>query len=331
MISQDPTLGGREILQAGDGACSFVYLDIGSNDGATIQAFAKQQVEARLAETLRVAVGDAWHPTQACVYAFEPNPVHLHSLRAIVKEEGHRRRVASLTVYTGTAVGGPEQLAQPMWLVSTGGAKKVAAYLTTQRPASTQSAFARPVVTVELADWLREFIAPRHGLRPVVMRMDIEGSEFDVLSDLATSGVGRFMHLFLTLEWHRASKAQVLGPRELEHIRMLDRRFLHYRTRCYDGSCKFPPGAYGVNESTEAAAQGTLQGGLEKTLAYMLHRAGITYVDAYFTVNGTSRTAGRQKQPSAQTWSATQDRKSWFAHMPANSSWSVNGSTRDAV
>ena len=49
----------------------------------------------------------------------------------------------------------------------------------------------------------------------------------------------------------------------------------------------------------------TLQvSGLEKTLAFMLHRAGITYADAYFDVSGKGG-----KVPSEQDWGHTRARR----------------------
>ena len=55
------------------------------------------------------------------------------------------------------------------------------------------------------------------------MRVDVEGVEYDMLSDLATSGIGRELDLYVTLEWHRNSKEQFYAA-ELLHMRMLDAR-----------------------------------------------------------------------------------------------------------
>ena len=47
--------------------------------------------------------------------------------------------------------------------------------------------------------------------------------------------------------------------------------------------------------------------GLEKTLAFMLHRAGITYVDAYFDTPPPGAKGG--KTPSPQEWNRTRERR----------------------
>ena len=70
-------------------------------------------------------------------------------------------------------------------------------------------------------------------------------------------------------------------------------------------------------------ATATLEGSLEKTLAFMLHRAGITYADALFDLNHTrskAKGSGPSKIAVPQQWTATQERKQGFAAID-NSSW----------
>ena len=101
-------------------------------------------------------------------------------------------------------------------------------------------------------------------------------------------------------------------------MRLLDNRFMHYPTRCWDGSCKHEGRKY-----YRKGENSTLEGSLEKTLAFMLHRAGITYVDAFFDVRerehngevkGDADGAARHvKIPSPQNWTATRERRTGFA------------------
>ena len=53
--------------------------------------------------------------------------------------------------------------------------------------------------------------------------------------------LGRELDLYVTLEWHRNSKAQFYAA-ELLHMRMLDARFARYPNRCFDGSCNLTAG-----------------------------------------------------------------------------------------
>ena len=150
-------------------ACRLVYLDVGSNIGDSIQAFADRRPELRLAETLRVAVGSEWSPSSTCVYGFEPctsNPRWTSKLTHL--NQRLASSFANLTIYTETAAGGPEQLAQPMFL-STQGVRGIGASLAS----TSRSAKARPVPTIVLSNWIRDVCAPRYGwLTPVVIRFD---------------------------------------------------------------------------------------------------------------------------------------------------------------
>ena len=69
-------------------------------------------------------------------------------------------KFANLTVYTETAVGGPEQVAVPMWLVLAGGNKGVGSHLATTKPTSGLST---PVRTLRLSSWLRDELVPQVG------------------------------------------------------------------------------------------------------------------------------------------------------------------------
>ena len=86
--------------------CALVYLDLGTNIGDSLDAFAFRKPEERLAETLGVAVGwQNWSPSTTCAYGFEPNPQWSQRLRS--KEAKLRPLFANLTVFTETAIGGP--------------------------------------------------------------------------------------------------------------------------------------------------------------------------------------------------------------------------------
>ena len=280
--------------------CKLVYLDIGTNIGDSIQAFARKQPEKRLGAALQAAGASDWDPRTTCVYGFEPNPRHtslLHSVQAALSGS-----FAHLKIFTETAIGGPEQLRQPLWVVQGADSKRgVGAYLSATKPASGS---ARPITTFSLSSFLRNVCMPRHGAStPVVMRLDIEGVEYDVLPDLITSGLGREMLLTLTLEWHVGAKKQFLGEKERGHMQMLDHRFLQYPFRCGNGVC---------GDGRVRFANSTLESTLEKSLAFYLHRAGITFADAYFDVpqNAGKRTAIKLRSP--QNFTATRERRSRF-------------------
>ena len=90
-----------------------------------------------------------------------------------------------------------------------------------------------------------------------------------------------------------------MSPYEKEYMQMLDDTFVKYPIRCGDGSCTVKtPG------EVSRLANSTLMGTFEKTLVYMLHRAGITYADAF---------NHRLTPDGPQRWNATQARKRFLA------------------
>ena len=123
-------------------SCELVYLDVGSNIGDSLHAFAFRRPEARLREALKAAGAASYQTATTCAFGFEPNPQHTARLQATQARLGPK--FANLTVYTETAVGGPEQVAAPMWLVLAGGSKGVGSHLTTTRPVVRHRASPHP-------------------------------------------------------------------------------------------------------------------------------------------------------------------------------------------
>ena len=282
--------------------CRLVYLDIGTNMGDSLVAFTMRKPESRLFDTFAAAVGDKWSPATTCVYGFEPNPRWTKKLLGLQKQLAPR--VANLTIYTETAVGGPEQSSAPMWLVgSTTSPRGVGAHLTSHRPTRAgEDQHIEKVHTIWLARWLRDVCGPRHGWKtPVIVRMDTEGAEYDTLADLATSGIGQQMDIYVTVEWHRHEKKGFLGSREVGFMAMLDDRFHRYWARCGNGSCN--NGVAEDHRVPKGAYNNSIENNLEKVVAFMLHRSGITFVDAFFDA-GTGK-----KIKSPQDWQATRARR----------------------
>ena len=301
--------------------CNLVYVDLGTNNGGSILDFVHGRAEQRVLEMLRAATDGIWSPTlmeTTCIYGFEPNPQHTQRLRDIEATLLRGKAVGNITIYTTTAVGGPEQAAAPMWLVvasGRGGPANVATHLAVTKPKSATGSVT-PVRTFCLSDWLRHVCLPRHGSNtPVMMRLDIEGSEYDVLSDLATSGIGRAMNLFVTLEWHPYSPT-THSRAELAQMAQLDDLFMRYPNRCSGGLCSHPVSNNWTQEQESQMQGGSLLLNQRKTLAFMLHRAGITFVDAFYDVLALSyigkRPSSWNRTLSVRDWNATRVRRAQF-------------------
>lgn len=281
--------------------CALVYVDVGSNRGDSIEAFVRGKPEARVAAALKSAWPE-WLPAQSCVFGFEPNPRWAPRLRATQVQLAPR--VMSIDIRTDTIV---MSSAKPTPLYLDLGACRDAycesAHLTERRGTNTTGALKQ----VNLARFLREEVALLVGSAPVVVRLDVEGAEYSILADLATSGVGRSLHVFVAVEWHRHAKTRLISAEERTYMQALDDEFRRYVLRGPGGSATSnPPSRYSLRIA--AAANSSLEGSLEKVLVYMLHRAGITYVDSYFEDLGKQmgnkrhRRTGRRQTPRTRPW-----------------------------
>ena len=109
------------------------------------------------------------------------------------------------------------------------------------------------ISAVNIMQWLRAKASMYPGI-PIVMRMDIEGSEYNVLRSLASCGQELSQHskIIVAVEWHRYRKHDSL-PIDVRK-KMLD----------FDDAFKWVRGE-----------QGKLEDSLEKHLTFWLSQAGI--------------------------------------------------------
>ena len=124
---------------------------------------------------------------EVCAFAFEPNPRHYPRLREIEEvynSLGWRVHMFSAGVGTHNAT---------MYLTQPASYLQQAAQVTTRRP-NRGDVIQVPVI--DLVEFIRNHVAPRkyyqqggNSTGKVVVKMDIEGAEFAVLSALLSSGV----------------------------------------------------------------------------------------------------------------------------------------------
>jgi len=244
-------------------------LDIGANRGDTVEAFLSKQPSSAMATVsglLAQARAD-WTPATSCVHGFEASPTWTHILQKL--ELSGARRVRRLSISTELAVTGEHNLST------------VALRLDRSRYQEGTSMIAQHhrgdmvrVPAVNLCSWLRE--SAGHMARPwvpIVMRMDIEGSEYELLQDLALCGLRRAVGnpVFVGVEWHRFLKERALP----EGVRRMMRR-LDNATRLYNRA------RWENYEYKLWAAR--LDENLEKLLAYQLYRAGVVTNEAPLSV-----------------------------------------------
>jgi FkbM family methyltransferase len=246
---------GAELHSAG---CKLIYMDIGSNRGDSIHAFATGARVEHVAKLLD-AVGSHWTQATSCVLGFEANPRWEKRLEDVKMELRHNVKFIHVSMLALVGVRNVSSVSLTRSSVAFDEGATVA--LTKEYTSAT----AVHVGAANLADWLRNMASSlRMPQIPIVIRMDIEGAEYELLQDLALSGLRRTVQnpIFVGVEWHRHMKDRVLDAGTIATMRRLDNR-----TRLYNRA------RWDVYNYKLWAAR--LDENLEKILAYQLLRAGI--------------------------------------------------------
>jgi FkbM family methyltransferase len=203
--------------------CSFAYIELDSNRGDSLEAFVAGTPDRHVAAALKSAVPN-WTVRLACVYGFEPNPKWTAKLQTV--RQGLQPQVAAITLFTETAVVDdnrtqvqlfvdPSRLSEGSSIAFGGGRKQAIA-----------------VKAINLHEWLVSEFA-RSPL-PIVIRADIEGFEYKLLSSLLSSGTAtRFPRdtLNIAVEWHRFAEERSVGAEERSAMEDLDKSYHWVRGR----------------------------------------------------------------------------------------------------
>lgn len=224
--------------------CDILYLDIGSNNGETIENFLQRTTETQLNKLI---LNDfKFSMSQACVVGFEPNPRWNSKLNEIRKK--YTGNVSSLNIYTNTAAVASEDEFVQLSIDAT--KKNVGASIYTGKFYKKTRANA-----IRLSRYIEQYLSTiRSGSKPVILiRMDIEGYEYTLLPELLTSGVLRSHKTYFAIEWHRYLKKS-------SH-EILDSKMQHFN-RAH--TCK-----------TDCSS---IYQNLEKILTYMIQVSGGTVI-----------------------------------------------------
>ena len=249
--------GATRDIPEGRSPCAFHYVDFGSNKGDSILDFVERRVnrvDRALSIVLEAAMPSGWSPEAACVHGFEPNPKWSSTLTELEKRLRDERRVGSVVIRTQTALstGAPGD-----GRLKDGGRDSIGASIAQGGTSGV------PVSTDNFVAVLRELPWPE---LPIVVRMDVEGSEYHLLRALAASGLGVTRNIFIAVEWHRFIKHKVLVGNHSAFMQRLDKGFAHFN--------RAPKYA-----STDGAS--SLFENQEKTLGFMLAAANIRLADFY--------------------------------------------------
>jgi hypothetical protein len=175
--------------------CEHVYLDVGTNIGVQIRKLFEPAHYPRAAvlPVFDAVFGAADRRRTVCAFGWEPNPSNTARLRDV--QSAYARKGWRTTIHTETAAGVREGVLTFYW---SGDAWRDLAASAIVSPHLTATKRATPlhrsqVRAMDLARFINEEVHAR--LRPpnatagrVVMKLDVEGSELDLLPDLLLRG-----------------------------------------------------------------------------------------------------------------------------------------------
>ena len=187
----------------GDG-CKHIFFDVGANIGLHGRFLYEPELFAdhEYNRVFREAFLDEGQERKrdACVVAFEPNPVHhawLHRMATVYMANGFRY----LVVFA--AAGAGKSNSKLTFYRQDGGGNNDWGFSIKQHRTADQT---RPKVEVPFVD-LASFVGHHVGHRPekgeqrVLMKMDIEGTEYRVIPHLLETGTSSLFDV-ITLEMH---------------------------------------------------------------------------------------------------------------------------------
>ena len=215
--------------------CYHVYLDVGSNVGIQVRKLFEPELypgsgvlglynssfgkpdERRGANTEQPG---ADHMKTVCAVGFEPNSRQTEKLKLL--ENSYNKCGWFVKFFTESAVSDHEGEGNfftdnSKW--EWGGGVLPPDVIRQNEKAKNKSSNYKTVKMIRLSSFLRDVVAARkigpvkiNKLPEVVMKMDIEGSEVEVIADLILSGSIKYVNL-LMVEWHR--RRQLMSDRQV--------------------------------------------------------------------------------------------------------------------
>ena len=200
--------------------CYHVYLDVGSNIGIQVRKLFEPEryPKAKILSIYDKVFGKIDHRRREnhkngkriCVVGFEPNPAHTKYLKEV--EASYNRCKYRVKFYTETAVSGFNGQTK---FYSDGRVERFERGGSILSPDFSKSSkrlknmTANSITVMRLSDFLKNVVAKRklpisideNDPPKVLMKMDIEGSEIDVIPDIIFSGGLEYLYRIM-IEWH---------------------------------------------------------------------------------------------------------------------------------
>ena len=200
--------------------CYHVYLDVGSNIGIQVRKLFEPEryPGAKVLPIYDTVFGSIYHRKKEnhnngkriCVVGFEPNPAHTKYLKEV--EASYNKCGYKVKFLTETAVSGfngkamyysDENFGKLEW---GGGLLSPDLSVKSKKPKKG----ANNITVIRLSEFLKKTVSKRklpinifvHDPPKVLMKMDIEGSEIEVISDIIFTGALQHVNI-LMIEWHQ--------------------------------------------------------------------------------------------------------------------------------
>jgi hypothetical protein len=195
--------------------CKNVFIDGGSNVGDTVKKFIMGPTVFPSSPFAKYA----WSPTlpkrplpprkDFCIFGFEGNPVFTERLRALENDTAITSQAKLVKFYTQTVISStPGNITFYLDVVNKGVNFWGSSILETHPAVASSGKVSVTAQSVMLGPFLEEVLGDDYS-GTVMIKMDIEGAEFDLLLDMALNGYfckkdarGNLMIDYLNVEFH---------------------------------------------------------------------------------------------------------------------------------
>ena len=188
--------------------CPFNFIDLGANRGDTIKGFLSGAPIWRGAlQTLNLS--RVVQPSQFCYHAFEPNPKWKKALEKAKADTASLFTSGHLELHHAAAVGHRTKSGKVTLRVDKHALSAGTSIL--KHKSIKAGSVAVSVPAVDFSHWMATNLPRKGGTKAShkllgsvnILKLDVEGAEYQMLSDVLTSGLASRLHT-LIVEWHGA-------------------------------------------------------------------------------------------------------------------------------
>jgi FkbM family methyltransferase len=185
LVTRDQLISAKRLLDSK--FCEHIYLDVGTNIGIQIRKLYEPQMYAKATVHPIFNKYFGEDRKRVCAFGFEPNPKHSTRLQQIMKLYNQLNERVVIFTQTAASTSDANQTFYTQPYEKPENSEHGASLVNWDRTNTMQPTLCD---SIRLADFIRVvFNRPGRNIGShIVMKIDIEGAEFFVLSDLLTTG-----------------------------------------------------------------------------------------------------------------------------------------------